>query len=98
MSGILNKKKKKDGSWTDLKQSADVPCVLHAHCSPDVGPMKINTCEGPLSLSLCLPLLGFRRVTAAQALVVIPFLGHQFKKVLQPFSILMRGCYTTNTQ
>lgn len=32
------------------KQTADVPCVLHAHCSPDVGPMKINTCEGPLSL------------------------------------------------
>lgn len=50
MTGILNKKK--DGFWTDLKQTADVPCVLHAHCSPDVGPRKINTCEGPLSLSL----------------------------------------------
>lgn len=51
MPGILNKKKKV-GFWTDLKQTADVPCVLHAHCSPDVGPMNINTCEGPLSLSL----------------------------------------------
>lgn len=48
----VHQKKKKDGFWTGLKQTADVPCVLHAHCSPDVGPMKSNTCEGPLSLSL----------------------------------------------
>lgn len=57
------------------KQTADVPCVLHAHCSPDVGPMKINTCEGPLSLwvSKLFHFLDSEGVTAGPTLVVISF-------------------------